>query len=141
VQLDVHEFETRDAYKEWLSTATQVHVRGHAVLLTVLIHALQTDIAWSGNTHQQPTCLVQRAAGIAFVLQIYDTLLHSRSQYLGGCDNTLQWARSLMIPSERPAEVPVAVTTDNWNPAHAYEYDLIVIGGGSGGETACESAC
>lgn len=63
-------------------------------------------------------------------------------QYLGGCDDTLTWARNLMASAAQDGgrngetameQAPLHV--DPFNPDHGFTYDLVVIGGGSGGES------
>lgn len=63
--------------------------------------------------------------------------------FLGGHDDTLNWCRTFLTPSdentntktERVLHIPDGHTKD-----HTYDYDLIVIGGGSGGMAAAKEA-
>lgn len=66
--------------------------------------------------------------------------------FLGGHDDTLSWARSFLTPS---AATDVATTTtaaesqmvdDGYTKDHGYDYDLVVIGGGSGGMATAKEA-
>ena len=58
------------------------------------------------------------------------------NSYLGGDKQLLNWGRRIIgqPPLEPPPMVP-----DNYDPGHGYTYDLLVIGGGSGG-LACSKA-
>jgi thioredoxin reductase (NADPH) len=65
-------------------------------------------------------------------------------RFLGGCDDTIAWAKRTFAAgppaaatSPRPA---VPLNVDAWDPGHAYDYDLIVIGGGSGGLACAKEA-
>jgi len=61
--------------------------------------------------------------------------------FLGGCDDTLAWARSLFGggPAKPPGSGAV-MAPDGYAPGHGYDYDLVVIGGGSGGLAASKEA-
>jgi len=53
---------------------------------------------------------------------------------LGGCDDTLAWCRLLCSPDKAKEESIESVMVDDGHSSdHKYDYDLIVIGGGSGG--------
>jgi len=64
--------------------------------------------------------------------------------YLGGRDDTLAWCRTIL--SAAVMENPIDSVSDHfknidaWNPEHGYEYDLVVIGGGSGGLACSKEA-
>lgn len=65
-------------------------------------------------------------------------------KYLGGHDATLDWCREFMQPAA-PARGPwnrvdATMVDDGHVADHSYEYDLVVIGGGSGGMAAAKEA-
>jgi len=59
--------------------------------------------------------------------------------YLGGCDAALDYARSL-FGGPTAAPKPAASVADGYTPGNEYDYDLVVIGGGSGGLAASKEA-
>lgn len=60
-------------------------------------------------------------------------------RYLGGRDDTLAWARRILSAAEESKEDDV-VHVDTFDPSHSYDYDLVVIGGGSGGLACAKEA-
>lgn len=62
-------------------------------------------------------------------------------KYLGGHDATLDWCRDFMEPAplELVRQEPIMLD-DGHKDGHGYDYDLIVIGGGSGGMAAAKEA-
>mmetsp|Transcript_1121 Transcript_1121/g.3388 ORF Transcript_1121/g.3388 Transcript_1121/m.3388 type:complete len:593 (+) Transcript_1121:54-1832(+) len=61
------------------------------------------------------------------------------SQYLGGCSDLLDWSRKRMSSSCGPAPVVAVTQPDTEGAGKEYDYDLLVVGGGSGG-LACAKA-
>jgi thioredoxin reductase (NADPH) len=63
--------------------------------------------------------------------------------YLGGHDATLHWCRSSFLAvqnGEQLEQEKSSMVDDGYNPQHTYDYDLVVIGGGSGGMAAAKEA-
>jgi thioredoxin reductase (NADPH) len=64
--------------------------------------------------------------------------------FLGGHDDTLAWCRTFLSPSLQTTTVAASsdsiMVDDGHQPNHGYDYDLVVIGGGSGGMAAAKEA-
>ena len=75
-------------------------------------------------------------------------------EFIGGCDDTLEWCRKLLAAQhrgggqqqqQRPSsssgeEGKATMVPDGHVPNHGYDYDLLVLGGGSGGLAASKEA-
>jgi thioredoxin reductase (NADPH) len=59
--------------------------------------------------------------------------------FVGGCDDTLNFARQFLQPKDEDANLADMVD-DGFTSDHEYDYDLVVIGGGSGGLAASKEA-
>ena len=62
------------------------------------------------------------------------------SCFLGGHDDTLSWARNFLTPCPELQGQQALMVEDGYTKDHAYEYDLVVIGGGSGGMATAKEA-
>jgi thioredoxin reductase (NADPH) len=65
------------------------------------------------------------------------------TSYLGGHDDTLSWARNFANPSIAVQDSIIReayMVDDGYSPDHPYDYDFLVIGGGSGGMAAAKEA-
>jgi pyruvate/2-oxoglutarate dehydrogenase complex dihydrolipoamide dehydrogenase (E3) component len=60
--------------------------------------------------------------------------------FIGGNDDTLTWCRKFMAPAEESNLASVSMVEDGHKADHGYDYDLIVIGGGSGGMATAKEA-
>jgi len=60
--------------------------------------------------------------------------------FLGGHDDTLSWCRSFLTPSSDNEGPTANMVDDGFTAEHSYDYDLVVIGGGSGGMATAKAA-
>lgn len=64
-----------------------------------------------------------------------------KKTFLGGRDDTIAWCKKYVsVGSDEPMPSNVKANIDPWNPEHGFEYDLVVIGGGSGGLACSKEA-
>jgi len=61
--------------------------------------------------------------------------------FVGGCDDTMEFCRKFCEPKAVEEDVGgVTMVDDGYSPDHEFDYDLVVIGGGSGGLAASKEA-
>lgn len=127
IQLVDHEFATRDEYREWLIGPGTNFRNGVS----------QTQSGNRAGTHSSsPFCWMAKSA--------QGCKLEDVTEFIGGCDDTLDWCRAFAQPSPPPSvadKKPVALMIpDGHSSNHNYDYDLLVLGGGSGGLAASKEA-
>lgn len=69
--------------------------------------------------------------------------LSASPQFLGGCDATLEWVKSSFMAGSsisRPPRVVHEADLKTPDDGASFDYDLVVIGGGSGGLAASKEA-
>jgi thioredoxin reductase (NADPH) len=60
--------------------------------------------------------------------------------YIGGRDDTISWCQKFVSVDDNKSVSEPIINTDVWNPEHGFDYDLVVIGGGSGGLACSKEA-
>lgn len=111
-QVTIHEHPDREAYRAWLPP---------------LREQLPTE-AGRNHTASPFVCTGPDFAGNP-----------AGCTYLGGCDATLDFARGLFSGAPAAAPAGPAMVDDGYTP-NQYDYDLVVIGGGSGGLATSKEA-
>jgi thioredoxin/glutathione reductase (selenoprotein) len=61
-------------------------------------------------------------------------------KYVGGHDDSMQFARNFCNPVALEEDDVAEMVDDEYSPDHEYDYDLVVIGGGSGGLACSKEA-
>jgi len=119
LQVTEHSFGTRDEYRNWLlegpnafrSSSSDPLARKHT----------SSPFVWIGD----------RAGGSPGEVPI--------QTFVGGHDDSLAWARALMNPKPASTGLTASMVPDGYT-AGEYDYDLLVVGGGSGGLAASKEA-
>ena len=117
-----HSFPSRAEYRQWLieggfrDKLSDARAHGHS----------SSPFTWISDTAGEPD-----PAAI--------------KEFIGGHDDTLAWCRQYCAPPDASASgaAPTSVATmadDGHKGDHGYDYDLVVIGGGSGGLAASKEA-
>ena len=122
LKLVQHEFATRDDYRNWLIQDVNFRqgVSGSTGNLRASNHASSPFCWLSTNTERE---------------------VNGITEFIGGCDDTLDWCRNFCSPASDGDSTSIpAMIPDNHTPNHSHDYDLVVIGGGSGGLAASKEA-
>ena len=124
------EFPTRDEYREWL-------IEGG-------FRDRFSDSRASKHTSSPFTWLIKEAQSSLRGKSTSSSLERDIdvNGFVGGCDDTLDWCRLFCTPSniDKFAEKATLVDDGQSETTEKYDYDLVVIGGGSGGLAASKEA-
>jgi len=116
-----HEYSTRDEYRSWLIGADE------GASKSGFRDGFSNERAHKHTS--SPFTWMSEGDGDA-------------TELVGGCDDTLAWCKTFCSPSE-PSSSSVASAAqvpDGHTKDHGYDYDLVVIGGGSGGLATSKEA-
>lgn len=122
LQVCEHSFEDRSAFRRWL---IEDGFRGQFTDARAHTHNTSPFI-WFSKSHSpeaDPTDI---------------------EAFLGGHDDALEWCRKLCAPASNTVNsdhcAVANMIADGHRTGHGYDYDLVVIGGGSGGMAAAKEA-
>ena len=126
LQIVEHEFATRDEYREWL-----IHGNNFRTSVSKVEGKMGNLRA---NAHSSsPFCWM--ASGT-------EGNVEEVTEFIGGCDDALDWCRKFASPAASTGsdEEDVTMVPDGHAPNHSYDYDLLILGGGSGGLACSKEA-
>jgi thioredoxin/glutathione reductase (selenoprotein) len=125
LQLVDHEFKTRDEYRDWL--INDINFRNRVSSCEGKAGNLRA------NSHSSsPFCWIGSGT---------EASVDAATEFVGGCDDCLDWCRAFATPAPSgPKKEEATMVPDGHSPGHSYDYDLLVIGGGSGGLAASKEA-
>ncbi|EQC25393.1 thioredoxin reductase (NADPH) [Saprolegnia diclina VS20] len=113
VKATIHEHATKQSFNDWLETS-------QSTFATQFV-----GDARATNHYTSPFCYLEDGAGTKFV---------------GGCDDTLAFFRSRTQSAAAPSAPARNVHANDVDDGATYDWDLVVIGGGSGGLAASKEA-
>lgn len=134
LELVQHEFPNREAYRNWLLKDPTNFRKG---VSAKLLNAGGNLRGYSeiDNHASSPFCWLACGKG---------GNVDEVTEYIGGCDATLDWCRNFARPAAPTTngakEEEARMVPDGHTPSHPYEYDLLILGGGSGGLAASKEA-
>lgn len=137
IQVIEHEFPDRTSYRSWLlaeASDTTTSFRSFFPESSKARNHSSSPFVWFTKIPSVSTTTPENTTTICDPADI--------EEYLGGHDDTIAWSRSFFTPTtpttaKVPSQQPIP---DGYTKNHGYEYDLIVIGGGSGGMAAAKEA-
>jgi thioredoxin reductase (NADPH) len=126
IQVVEHAFEDRTAYRAWLLEGDDPF-RNKFVETKAREHS-SSPFVWTTTTSTKDGGEDD----------------DKNKSYMGGHDDTLQWCRNFCSPttstSTSSSTTNNIMVDDGHSSQHGYDYDLVVIGGGSGGMAASKEA-
>jgi Pyridine nucleotide-disulphide oxidoreductase len=130
-----HDFGDRTKYREWLVDSG---FRNNFNDPTGQEHAA-SPIVWFGKTAKASAKASSEGESPSTATSSPPPDPADIERYLGGHDATLDWCRDFVTPASPTSTAPVATMVDDGHkPDHGYDYDIVVIGGGSGGMAAAK---
>eukprot|EP00588_Corethron_pennatum_P015510 CAMPEP_0194265108 /NCGR_PEP_ID=MMETSP0169-20130528/446_1 /TAXON_ID=218684 /ORGANISM="Corethron pennatum, Strain L29A3" /LENGTH=626 /DNA_ID=CAMNT_0039005509 /DNA_START=30 /DNA_END=1910 /DNA_ORIENTATION=+ len=119
LQVTEHSFGTRDEYRNWLLEGPNA------------FRSSSSDPLAKKHTSSPFVWIGDRGGGKPGEVGI--------KTFVGGHDDSLSWARALMEPKPASTGLTASMVPDGYT-AGEYDYDLLVVGGGSGGLAASKEA-
>jgi len=120
-----HCFNSRNEYREWLIDGTDGK------------DAFRKCIPDARAAKHTSSPFVWKASDVAI-----PPTTSSVTGFIGGHDDTMSWCRAFCAPGgdgSMKTSIPSAAS-DGYDPNHTFDYDLVVLGGGSGGLAASKEA-
>ena len=120
-----HDFPDRPSYRAWLMAEDVEHVE-----------------AFRNRFENEPAALKHSSSPFVWFANGEKADGFDIEGYLGGHDDTLAWCRKFLSPVDDKSNSALKSiqVDDSHKKDHGYDYDLVVIGGGSGGMAAAKEA-
>jgi thioredoxin reductase (NADPH) len=120
-----HDFPDRPSYRAWLMAEEVEHGE-----------------AFRNRFENEPAALKHSSSPFVWFAKGEQADGSDIECYLGGHDDTLSWCRKFLIPGDdKSNSASKSIQVDDGHKVdHGYDYDLVVIGGGSGGMAAAKEA-
>jgi len=130
LQLVEHEFASRDAYRDWLI---------HETKFRDVVGA--SSSAGSSSKQGNLRATSHSSSPFCWLGSSAECTVDEVTEFIGGCDDTLDWCRKFVEPAKSStSEILAQMIPDGHSPSHNYDYDLLILGGGSGGLAASKEA-
>jgi thioredoxin reductase (NADPH) len=125
LQVIEHGFPDRPSYRAWLMAEDVEHGE-----------------AFRNQFANEPAALKHASSPFAWFTRGEKQDGSDIECYLGGHDATIEWCRKFLNPVDEKNEIlSKSINVDDGHKVeHGYDYDLVVIGGGSGGMAAAKEA-
>lgn len=139
IQVIEHDFPDRLSYRSWLIEGTTPFRLHFPESSKARSHSSSPFVWFTKTTSTTTTPASSIITDTTDLQSLCDP--NDIEKYLGGHDDTIEWCRSFLTPTtSTQKEQKQQAVPDGYVKDHPYEYDLIVIGGGSGGMAAAKEA-
>lgn len=134
LKLVQHNFDDRSSFRDWLiEGGFRDNFNDDAAAATAKEHVASPFVWFGKNSKASNTNGTGSRPDPADI-----------EKYLGGHDATMNWARTFLTPATTndptTTKDDAVMVDDGHVEGHSYDYDLVVIGGGSGGMAAAKEA-